>query len=58
MKITEALSKDEMVDNAGLVNHRIARHYLNRDRIREKANVEAMMKADELFKSLVEDDLS
>lgn len=37
MKITEALSKDEMVDNAGLVNYKIARHYLNRDRIREKA---------------------
>ena len=37
MKITEALSKDEMVDNAGLVNYRIARHYLNRDRIKDKA---------------------
>ena len=37
MKITEALSKDEMVDSASLVNYRIARQYLNRDTIREKA---------------------
>jgi hypothetical protein len=37
MKISEALSKDEMVDSASLVNYRIARQYLNRDTIREKA---------------------